>query len=644
MTLFQQINSLLFGLFLLVMSSIVYFQFTETKDFMTQQMESDLNNTSTSLSLMLKPHLETGDLVGAETLINVVFEGGFYRRVTLTWLVDDRKQTWENPIVIDGVPSWFSDLGLFKSQTKESLITSGWMQLAKLEIEAHPGIGYRELWRIMNDTLLVLSVLFIASLIILRLRLKAILKPLNEIANHAKGIAQRKFHKDMALPSTSELKDVVISINSMSNQLKKVFNTLDNEVDTLRKDSLVDRVSNLPNRQYLTGQLNSWLAEPGYGGLILAKFDWLEEIHSKYGYQVRDETIKVLAEAMQQQLPKVAESVIARIANGEFAFLITKGEEEHMKSYVQTLVRLINQEMSKAGCEPNSNFYLGVSTRENDMKPSELLSQSDNALQQAAKEQKTIQWFDSKQQKHKLSREEWRKKLTHAINSNRFVFQWQPVHKMNSNDVLQREVYCRLNVDGQVLNAGIFMPYVELLSLGSELDKCILKSIINNNILAKTHEPIAVNLTSDSVKDTKFHQWLALFLQSSTNSHKIQFEIPESVVSSHLDECIALCETVKEYGSNFGIDQCGRRIGSLNYLQQVKPTYVKLDQSFSFYSKTEQNSELCRALVNVAKGIGIEVIVTAIEDEKQLSNFTSLHPNGYQGFIYPPVEIDPHEN
>jgi len=639
MTLFQQINSLLFGLFLLVMSSIVYFQFSETKDFMTQQMKSDLNNTSTSLTLMLKPHLETGDLVGAETLINVIFEGGFYRKVTLTWLVDNKKQTWENPIVIEGVPSWFSDLGLFQPQTEESIITSGWMQLAKLEIEAHPGIGYRELWRIMNDTLLVLSFLFIFSLIILRWRLTRILKPLNEIAEHAKGIAERKFHKDMALPSTSELKDVVISINSMSTQLKKVFTTLDNEVDTLRKDSLVDRVSNLPNRQYLTGQLNSWLSEPGYGGLILAKFDWLEEIHSKYGYQVRDETIKVLSETMQQQLPKVAESIIARIANNEFAFLITKGEQKQITSYVQTLVRVINQEMSKAGCEPNSNFYLGVSYREGEMKPSELLSQSDNALQQATKEGRTIQWFDSKKQ-HKFSREEWREKLTQAINNNRFVFQWQPVHNMDSNDIIQREVYCRLKIDSQVLNAGVFMPYVELLSLGNELDKCILKSIVNNNILTKTHEPIAVNLTSDSVKDTKFHQWLALFLQSSAHSQKIQFEIPESVVSSHLEECIALCEIIKEYGSNFGIDQCGRRIGSLNYLQQIKPTYVKLDQSFSFYNKTEQNSELCRALVNVAKGLDIEVIVTAIEDEKQLANFRSLHPNGYQGFIYPPVEIE----
>jgi len=638
MTLFQQINSLLFGLFLLVMSSLVYFQFNETKSFMTQQMTSDLNNTSTSLSLMLKPHLETGDLVAAETLINVIFEGGFYRRVTLTWLVDNKKQTWENPIVIEDVPTWFSDLGLFTPQTKKSLITSGWMQLATLEIEAHPGLGYRELWRIMNDTLLVLSALFLLSLIILRLRLTQILKPLNQIAKHAKGIAEQKFHKEMPLPSTSELKDVVVSINSMSTQLKKVFTTLDNEVDTLRKDSLIDQVSNLPNRQYLTAQLNNWLSEPGYGGLILAKFDWLEEIHSKYGYQVRDETIRVLSDAMQQQLPKVAESIVARIANNEFAFLITKGEQEQMTSYVQTLVRVINQEMSKAGCEPNNDFYLGVSVRNGEITPPELLAQSDNALQQASKQENTIQWFDDKKQQ-KFSREEWREKLTQAINSNRFIFQWQPIHKMNSTDVIQREVYCRLDIDGQILNAGMFMPYIELLSLGNELDKCILESIVSNNILAKTHEPIAVNLTSDSVKDVNFHQWLSTFLQKTNGSQKIQFEIPESVVSSNLDECIALCKIIKKYNSNFGIDQCGRRIGSLNYLQQIQPTYVKLDQSFSFYNKTEQNSELCRALINVAKGLDIEVIVTAIEDKKQLENFKSLHPHGYQGFIHPPVEV-----
>jgi len=638
MTLFRQINSLLFGLFLLVMTSIVYFQFSQTKDFMQQQMQSDLNNTSTSLGLMLKPHLETGDMATVDTLVNVIFEGGFYRRVTLTWLANNKQQTWENPLIIDGVPQWFSDLGLFQEQTKQSLITSGWMQLATLEIEAHPGLGYLKLWNTMNDTLMVLSFLFLISLLILRIRLNKILKPLHDIAEHAKAIAKRKFGEDMALPSTSELKDVVISINSMSDQLKSVFNNLDNEVDSLRKDSQIDKVSMLPNRQYLSGQLNSWLSEPAHGGLILAKFDWLDEIHSKYGYQVRDETIKLLADQMQQTLPKVAESVIARIANTEFAFLITRGETEQITSYVQSLVRMVNQEMTKAGCEPNTGFYIGIGQRLEDMSASELLSQADNALQQAVADTKTIQWFDTKKQQ-RFSREQWRDKLSKAIHSNQFAFQWQPIHQLVGDEVLQREVYCRLKVEGQMLNAGVFMPYVELLSLGSELDKCILKSIINQMLLVKTHEPVAINLTSDSVKDPKFHQWLAMFLQSTQDSEKIHFEIPESVVSSNMDECVSLAETVKNYGSKFGIDQCGRRIGSLNYLQEVRPNYVKLDQSFSFYSKTEQNSELCRALVNVAKGLSIQVIVTGIEDEKQLEGFKSLNPQGYQGYIYPPQEI-----
>ena len=132
MTLFRQINSLLFGLFLLVMVSLVYFQFTQTRDFMRLQMQSDLNNTMTSLGLMLQPHIETGDVVSAETLINVIFEGGFYRKVSLKWLADGKQQTWENPVDIEGVPQWLINLDVFGVQKKESVITSGWMQLATL--------------------------------------------------------------------------------------------------------------------------------------------------------------------------------------------------------------------------------------------------------------------------------------------------------------------------------------------------------------------------------------------------------------------------------------------------------------------------------------------------------------------------------
>ena len=473
MTLYNQINSLLFALFLLVMSSLVYFQFTETKDFMVNQMDSDLNNTVTSLSLMLKPHLEMGDEATVDTLVNVIFEGGFYKQVSLTWLADQKQQVWDNPILVETVPQWFINLDFFDSQSKEVIITSGWLQLATLKIESNPAIGYQELWRIMNDTIMVLAVLFLISIVILRLRLKRILQPLHEVAEHAKDVSQRIFHPDMPLPQTVELSEVVEAINLMSGQLKNVFNALDEEVDSLKHDKLCDPVSQLPNRLYLTGQLTSWLNEPGFGALLLADMSWLDEIHSKYGFQVRDQTIQLLAKKFTQSLPQSSEPLVARISNTEFAFLMRKADKEQVSEYLQSLIRLINQEVLNAGCEPNQKFAIGVSERNEGVTRAELLSQADNALQKALIDEKISHWFFVEKEQD-FSRETWREQLVKAIKGNKFLLQWQAVQRCADDQLIHHEIYCQLEVAGKVIRAGQFIPYIERFSLGQQLDRCLL--------------------------------------------------------------------------------------------------------------------------------------------------------------------------
>ena len=643
MTLFNQINSLLFALFLLVMSSLVYFQFTETKSFMVNQMESDLNNTVTSLSLMLKPHLEVGDKATVDTLVNVIFEGGFYKKVSLTWLADQKEQLWSNDVTVSKVPQWFIDLNLFQAQSKEVTITSGWLQLATLKVESNPAIGYLELWRIMNNTLIILSILFLASIFIMRMRLKRILKPLQAVAQHASDVSKRKFHPDMELPSTKELKDVVCAINSMSGQLKQVFSALDEEVDSLKNSTLRDQVSQLPNRLYLTGQLNSWLNEPGFGALLLADFSWLEDIHSRYGYQTRDKTIKVLAEKLMNELPLASETVIARISNVEFAFLIRKAEKDQISEYLQSLIRLINQEMLNAGCEPNQKFAIGISERSEGVTRAELLSQADNALQKALNENKISNWFFVETEQE-FSREDWREKLVSAINGNNFLFQWQPIQQCRNNNIIHREIYCRLEVEGKVLRAGQFMPYIERFSLGHKLDQCLLESIENKNLLGLNNEPIAVNLSRESVVNADFHAWLASYLSEVAQPEKLHFEISEAGITQNLSSCIHLCEIITNAGSNFGVDNCGRQMGSLTYLQELKPHYIKLDMSLSCYNNEEneenqQNLEICRALVNIARGLNIKVIITGIEDDKHLQTIKPLRAEGYQGYIMPPIDI-----
>jgi len=631
MTLFNQINSLLLGLFLLVMSSLLYFQFTETKAFMVNQMESDLNNTSTSLSLMLKPHLETGDEATVDTLVHVIFEGGFYRKVKLTWLSNKKEQVWNNPIVIDGVPQWFTNLELFKAKSKTTVITSGWLQLATLEIESNPAIGYRELWMRMNDTAMILSALFLISILLVRIRLKRILKPLHTVSLHAQEIAQRRFSSDMALPKTIELQNVVKAINSMSAQLKQVFKSLDDEVNTLKSDKLLDFVSQLPNRLYLTGQLNSWLAQPGFGGLMIAKLDWLEDIHSKFGFQLRDQTIKILATKLQESLPKNQESVIARISNTEFAFLVASAEHEDIKAYLQALIRLINKEMLEAGCKPNRDYAIGVTERTAGVSRVELLSQADNALQKALYENKISGWFEL-DIKQEFTKEEWRKRLTRAISDNQFLFQWQSVQNSKDSSVMHREIYCRLQIEGQILRAGDFMPYIDQLSLGSQLDRCLLESIASQNVFSISNEPIVVNLTRKSVVDTEFHQWLESYLRALPTPEKLHFELPEAGVTVDLEAAIKL-------GAIIG------QLAALDYLAQIKPNFIKLDISLSSYDSddaddTEKNLSLCRAIVNIAHGLDIKVIITGIEDEAHLLAVKPLRTDGYQGYIVRPVDIE----
>ncbi|RLV60297.1 EAL domain-containing protein [Parashewanella curva] len=638
MTLFRQIYALLFGLFLLVVLCLGYLQFTETRSFLQKQMSSDINNASHSLGLMLVPALEAGDMAQAETLVNVIFEGGFYKQVKLTWLVDGKEQLWENPLQVQEVPQWFLALDLFPAITKESTVTSGWLQLAKLEITAHPAFGYYELWRVITNAIIIFALLFLVAIVCARYGITFLLKPLNALADHAKKLEQQQFGQCMDSPKIQELQPVVSAFNSMSTKLSKVFDSLDNELTQLRNKNLVDHVSGLPNRQYMMSRLESWTAEPGSGALILAKFEWLEHVHNRYGYEVRDETIRILSETLQSELDKVSSSVIARIAAFEFAFMIPDVEHERLSKYLQTLIRTCNQEITRSGGNANQGIVFGVAERLEDMNASKLLSQADNALQTATQQETVYVWLESSEPQS-LDRQQWRDSLTSVIEAKQFHFRWQPVLSMSGQLELHRELYCQLEIQNAVINAGKFMPYVELFALGSTLDKCLLSSISSNPLLHNHSGKLAVNLTKQSIQDDDFHVWLDDFLASCSMVDKLCFEIPEAAVHSNLDACERLCQLLKTRGCAVGIDHYGRQLGSMSYLQTLNPNYVKLDQGLASDLEQTDNTEVVTALINVAKGLEIKIIVTGIQQSIELEKLTGYELEGYQGFIEPPVKL-----
>jgi EAL domain-containing protein (putative c-di-GMP-specific phosphodiesterase class I) len=102
-------------------------------------------------------------------------------------------------------------------------------------------------------------------------------------------------------------------------------------------------------------------------------------------------------------------------------------------------------------------------------------------------------------------------------------------------------------------------------------------------MLTINKEPIAVNLTRDSIINSEFHSWLSQFLNKIADPHLIHFELPEAGVLNYLDQAIKLGEIIKDGGAKLGINHYGQQLGSFEYLQSLTPYYMKLDLSLSSY-------------------------------------------------------------
>ena len=83
MTLYKQILAFVICLFagLLIIAYAVQFQ--STRDYLAEQQRISVINTANSVGLALTPYLEAGDKIGAESVINAAFDGGYYQKIHL---------------------------------------------------------------------------------------------------------------------------------------------------------------------------------------------------------------------------------------------------------------------------------------------------------------------------------------------------------------------------------------------------------------------------------------------------------------------------------------------------------------------------------------------------------------------------------
>ena len=125
MTIYKQILIFFICLFSGLLLIAYAVQFQSTRDYLAEQQRITVINTANSVGLALTPYLEASDTVGAESVINAAFDGGFYNNIHLNLLATKEQIDKSNEISVQGVPAWFTNLNLFKNEQYSTILTSG---------------------------------------------------------------------------------------------------------------------------------------------------------------------------------------------------------------------------------------------------------------------------------------------------------------------------------------------------------------------------------------------------------------------------------------------------------------------------------------------------------------------------------------
>ncbi|EEZ40118.1 EAL domain-containing protein [Photobacterium damselae] len=436
----------------------------------------------------------------------------------------------------------------------------------------------------------------------------------------------------LPMAKNEEFKIITKAFNSLITQLNLNFQAQAKEALKLKEQAYKDPISLLGNRSFFIHQLNSWLQESSKGGVILSKLQFVDDYYQKEGYQIGDQLIKEIATYLEQAV-RNTNATVARLSYDEFAILIPSETLENLKLIGENI--LLMPEQLKLDEELTLNqTRIGIVLCSEPTTTSNLLAQLDNSLAQAASTpEHPIYVTTDITTKAAFGKQQWKQILLDAIEKDNFSYQYQSV-QIGADQIYHYEIFTAIHDSTSRYSANQFLNAIEDLSLGSLFDRNVIIHAINTLLAKKQMPPIAINLTTNSINDPAFVRWLTTTLDTNKNlSHRLYFEIPESCCVRHFDATSILCSTIRFHHFGIGIDNYGRYFQSLNYLQELRPDYVKIDFVYTNQLNDPTKANVLSSICRTAHSLNIKTIATRVETETQKERLSDLFITGFQGFV-----------
>lgn len=654
MTLFKQLALILTTFLVLILITVMGLNFKTATEFAQNQLATEAKNTAHSLGLSLSKVADPTDPSTMETMINAIFDSGYYTSIVLLDTANHPLISRQNRVIISDVPQWFVSLIPITATPGESKIIAGWNQIGTLQVVGHPGHAYRQLyhsWLSMIQTFALFGTLIIALLYLI---LGVSLKPLKTIKKQAEAIIGNTFIFSDKKPFTTDLQSVTMAMNTMVVKVQEIFNKENETLKQYQELLYKDIQTSLPNRRYIMSKISDYLSTESplnTGTFFMISLDDHEKSKHDLGYDNYNTLIKTLGHALESETSGCHDKLLGRLSEGDF-FAILPGQSvtsvSHIISSLLTTLKNLpfqNKEHPAVICASLGLYHAKDTLRT-------LLSRADLALAQAQLSTPFGYKIAEDPEGHIPfnGKEELRRDIAESLLDHRMMIALQNVTNFQSSDkpVYHKEVFLRLKdkkSDTIYYNAGYFLPIAAKFSMLSEIDRYTIQKTIAT-ALHETNSSFAINLSSEFISNVGHMGWLQNELASCIKKGGKQaivlaFEVSNSIAVRYEESVTAFAKMVRSYGHQFGIDQFTIPQEGVGYLQEIKPHYLKINSRYLKDMMIDSTTGMTnQSLSVIAKSLSITLIATNIEDQRQQVDLEGLGITTFQGSFIAPVILD----
>ncbi|TAM02332.1 MAG: GGDEF domain-containing protein [Paraburkholderia sp.] len=196
---------------------------------------------------------------------------------------------------------------------------------------------------------------------------------------------------------------------------------------------------------------------------------------------------------------------------------------------------------------------------------------------------------------------------------------------LSTDDVAGSEALVRwLHPQRGLIMPGLFIPQVEETMLIDRVTRNVIATAFADAAGWRTAgypQRVAVNISVRNLRDHGLLDAIDLNARRcGLMADDIELEITESAVMMDVDHGIRVISELRERGYRVAIDDFGVGHSSLAYLQKMRASALKIDQMFiRTLAADPNNQKIVRAILLLARSLGLETVAEGIEDPVSLS-------------------------